>query len=403
MPKQRYRVLFVASHPVQYQAPLFQRFALRPEIDMHVAYCSLRGAEPAFDPEFETTVKWDLPLLSGYPWSHVPNMGSNAESFRGLYNPGLWKLIKTGNYDAVISFVGYVRATFWVAYLAARFARARFLFGTDATTLAPRDGRAWKRAFKNIVWPMLFRLADQVIVPSSGTSELMTALGLSRDRITLTPYTVDNDWWTEQSQKVDRSAVRAAWGASPEDIVILFSAKLQSWKRPFDLLQAFAKAAIPSAMLVFAGEGPLKEQLESEAGALGIASRVRFLGFVNQTMLPSVYRSADVMVLPSEYEPFGVVVNEAMCCGCAVIASDRVGAAADLIAPIQSSFIYPCGDIEALTSLLRRVTTDRVLLESVSRACQAHMRTWSPERNIASTIAAVQIAVDRVGGPAGRT
>src|ERR1700740_776884 len=190
MLKQRYRVLFVASHPVPYHAPLFQGFALRPEIDMHVAYCSLRGAEPAFDPEFQTTVKWDLPLLSGYPWSHVPNMGSNAESFRGLYNPGLWKLIKTGNYDAVISFVGYVRATFWVAYLATRFARARFLFGTDATTLAPRDGRAWKRAFKRIVWPMLFGLADQVIVPSSGTLELMASLGCPRDRITLAPYTV---------------------------------------------------------------------------------------------------------------------------------------------------------------------------------------------------------------------
>ena len=114
MSKQRYRVLFVASHPVQYQAPLFRRFVAQPEIDAHVAYCSLRGAEAARDPEFETTVKWDVPLLSGYSWAHVPNKGSGAESFLGLYNPGLWKLIKTGNYDAVICFVGYVRASFWV-------------------------------------------------------------------------------------------------------------------------------------------------------------------------------------------------------------------------------------------------------------------------------------------------
>lgn len=396
MAKQRYRVLFVASHPVQYQAPLFRRFAGRPEIDMHVAYCSLRGAEPAFDPEFDTTVQWDVPLLSGYPWSHVPNQGSNAESFRGLYNPGLWKVIKTGNYDAVISFIGYVRATFWIAYLATKLSGARFLFGTDATNLAPRDGRAWKRPFKKVVWPRLFGLADQVIVPSSGTLELMRSLGLPPERITLTPYTVDNDWWTEQCMKVDRSAVRASWGAAPGDLVILFSAKLQSWKRPFDLLQAFAKATISNALLVFAGEGALREQLESEAEARGIASRVRFLGFVNQGMLPSVYRSADVMVLPSEYEPFGVVVNEAMCCGCAAVVSDRVGAARDLVAPTESGFVYPCGDIEALTRVLRRVATDRALLESVRRTCLAHMRTWSPEHNIAATITAIRIAVDRV-------
>jgi glycosyltransferase involved in cell wall biosynthesis len=179
-------------------------------------------------------------------------------------------------------------------------------------------------------------------------------------------------------------------------MVIIFSAKLQSWKRPFDLLQAFAKATIPNAFLVFAGEGPLREQLESDARTLGVASRVRFLGFVNQPMLPAVYRSADVMVLPSEYEPFGVVVNESMCCGCPVIASDRVGSARDLVAPTEDSFIYRCGDVEALTNLLRRVAADRALLESVSRTCLAHIRTWSPEHNIAAIMTAIRIAADRV-------
>ena len=398
MPDRRYRVLFVASHPVQYQAPLFRRFAGRPEIDMHVAYCSLRGAEAAFDREFETTVKWDVPLLSGYPWSRVPSKGSNAESFRGPYNPGLWKLIRTGNYDAVISFVGYVCAAFWITYLATKLSGAKFLFGTDATNLAARDGRAWKRSFKKVVWPKLFGLADQVIVPSSGTVRLMRSLGLPQERITLTPYTVDNDWWTEQCKEVDRSAVRASWRASPGDLVILFSAKLQPWKRPLDLLQAFAKATISNALLVFAGEGPLREQLEWEAKALGVGSRIRCLGFVNQGKLPAVYRSADVMVLPSEYEPFGVVVNEAMCCGCPVIVSDRVGAAIDLVAPTERGFVYPYGDIEALTAVLRRVAADRALLKSVSSACAAQMRTWSPEHNIAATITAIRIAVDRANG-----
>jgi glycosyltransferase involved in cell wall biosynthesis len=72
-------------------------------------------------------------------------------------------------------------------------------------------------------------------------------------------------------------------------------------------------------------DGPLRAELESEASTLGIDSRVRFVGFVKQSRLPALYTAADVMVLPSEYEPFGVVVNEAMCCGCPVISSDSVG------------------------------------------------------------------------------
>jgi glycosyltransferase involved in cell wall biosynthesis len=401
MADRRYRVLAVAAHPVQYMAPIFRRMAAHPGFDLHVAYCSLRGAEAGHDPEFGATVQWDVPLLEGYAWSHVPNRGSGEESFFGLRNPGLSKLIREGNFDAVLCFVGYVRATFWIAYRAARSSKAGFLFGTDTTTLAPRDGRVWKSAVKKILWPRLFRLADQVIVPSSGTRDLILSLGLPAERVTLTPYSVDNDWWMRQSASVDRSAVRASWGASASDAVILFCAKLQSWKRPGDLLHAFAKADLSNALLVISGEGPLRAELESEATALGIAGRVRFLGFVNQSQLPAVYTSADLMVLPSEYEPFAVVVNEAMCCGCPVVASDHVGAARDLVAPVRQEFVFPCGDIAALATILKDAVADRSRLAALGRAAAAHIKTWSPERNIAATFGAIEIAVARKGGRSG--
>jgi glycosyltransferase involved in cell wall biosynthesis len=398
MPERRFRVLAVASHPVQYAAPIFRLMARHPQLDFHVAYCSLRGAEEARDPEFGTSVKWDVPLLDGYAWTHVPNRGSGSESFLGLYNPSLWKFIREGHFDALLCYTGYLRATFWVAYLAAKSAGAAFLFGTDATTLVSRQDRAWKRLAKRVAWPLLFRLADQVIVPSSGTRNLILALCLPRDRVTLTPYVVDNDWWTAQSAKVDREAVRASWGAKPGDIVILFCAKLQPWKRPVDLLRAFAKANLPNALLVFAGEGPLRQQLEAEAVALGTDPRVRFLGFVNQSQLPAVYTSADVMVLPSEYEPFAVVVNEAMLCGCPVIASDLVGAAQDLIAPVCRKFIFPCGDLAALAALLSTIARDRALLQRIRHLGLAHLQTWTPQRNVSATVDAVELAVSRVQG-----
>src|SRR5277367_3956269 len=395
MADRRYRVLAVGTHPVQYMAPIFRRMAAHPGFDLHVAYCSLRGAEAGHDPEFGATLQWDVPLLEGYAWSHIPNRGSGEESFFGLRNPGLSKLIRKGNFDAVLCFVGYVRATFWIAWRAAKTSNAAFLFGTDTTTLAPRDGRVWKSAAKKILWLRLFRLADQVIVPSSGARDLMVSLGLSAERVTLTPYSVDNDWWMRQSAAVDRSATRASWGASASDAVILFCAKLQPWKRPGDLLRAFAEANLSNALLVIAGEGPLRSDLESEAATLGIAARVRFLGFVNQSQLPAVYTSADLMVLPSEYEPFAVVVNEAMCCGCPVASSDQVGAARDLVLPVNPDFVYPSGDVSALAALLGNALADRARLASLRQAAVAHMHTWSPERNIAATFEAIDIAVSR--------
>ena len=397
MPDQRYRVLFIASHAVQYQSPIFRRLAAHPRLDIHVAYCTLKGAEAAFDPEFGAKIQWDIPLLDGYPWSEVRNQGSGKESFFGLRNPGLWSLIRRGNYDAVVCYVGYVRASFWIARLAARLSNTAFLFGTDAVALTPLDGRMWKRPIKRLFWPLLYRMATQVIVPSSGSRDLLLSLGLSSKRITVTPYTVDNDWWLAQSARVDRVAVRTSWGARPDDLVILFSAKLQPWKRPLDLLRAFAKTDRLNAILVFAGEGPLRPQLESEARALGLASRVRFLGFVNQSQMPSIYTASDFLVLPSAYDAFGVVVNEAMLCGCPVTVSDRVGAGRDLVAPVSDDLIFPCSDINALASILRRACDNPSALAALGRAGRARLETWSPKENIAATVEAIDHAVARIG------
>jgi glycosyltransferase involved in cell wall biosynthesis len=377
-------------------SPVLRRMAQHPQVDLRVGYCSLRGAKATYDPEFNATLKWDVPLLEGYEWTEIPNLGSGSESFFGLCNFGVWNLIRHGKFDAIVCLTGYIRASFWIAFFAARTVGAAFLFGTDANSLAPRDSRSWKIFVKKFLWPRLYSLADQVVVPSTATFNLLHSLGIPEDRITLTPYSVDNDWWKEQSSRVDRDAIRRSWGIAPDASVILFCAKLQPWKRPLDLLRAFALATVPNSALLFAGEGPLRPALEAEAVTLGIAQRVHFLGFVNQSQLPSIYTASDLMVLPSEYEPFAVVVNEASCCGCPVIASDRVGAAQDLIAPVNPSFIYPCGNVDALAKLLKVALADPVAFTKYGHAARQRMETWSIRENIFASVEAIRRAVSRL-------
>src|SRR5258708_18934913 len=208
MSERRFKVLAVAAPPVKYMAPFFRRMAAEPQLNLQVAYCSLRGAEAAIDPDFATSVKWDVPLLEGYSGITIRNKGSGKELFWGLNNPGLSKLIRDGEFDAVLCRAGYVRASVWIARRAAKKSRAAFLFGTDAHSLAPRDGKAWKVAFKKAFWPFLDRQADQVIVPSTGPLEMVKSLGIPAAKITLTPYTVDNDWLKAQAAMVHRDAPR---------------------------------------------------------------------------------------------------------------------------------------------------------------------------------------------------
>jgi glycosyltransferase involved in cell wall biosynthesis len=112
--------------------------------------------------------------------------------------------------------------------------------------------------------------------------------------------------------------------------------------------------------------------------------------------LPALYSAADVLVLPSVYEPFAVVVNEAMCCACPVIVSDQVGAARDLVAPISPQFIFPAGDISALATVLRLAFADRERLREIGQRAFTHVETHSPQRIIAATVEAVSKAVEVV-------
>jgi len=175
--------------------------------------------------------------------------------------------------------------------------------------------------------------------------------------------------------------------------VLLFSAKLQPWKRPSDLLHAFANIPACDVYLVFAGDGSLRPTLESEAKSLGIAKRVRFLGFVNQSGLPEVYGASDILVLPSEYEPFGVVVNEAMLCGCCVVVSDRVGARFDLVREGETGFVFRAGDVDALAAVLHGILLAPDRLRKMREASRERMTSWGPSQNVERNVEALNRAI----------
>src|SRR6516225_10620996 len=98
MGERRYKVLALASHPVQYMAPNFRRLAKREEIDLQVAYCSLDGAEPARDPDFQIDVQWDVPLLDGYDWALVSSADRRPRKLPSAFNLDLWRIVRKGTF-----------------------------------------------------------------------------------------------------------------------------------------------------------------------------------------------------------------------------------------------------------------------------------------------------------------
>jgi glycosyltransferase involved in cell wall biosynthesis len=125
---------------------------------------------------------------------------------------------------------------------------------------------------------------------------------------------------------------------------------------------------------------------------MGLSDRVLFLGFLNQSQLASVYCAADLFVLPSLFEPFGLVVNEAMLCGLPVAVSDRVGARFDLVRPDENGYVFRAGDVEALATILRDILPDPEKRARMGAAARLRMETWSPREYAESIARAVQLA-----------
>jgi glycosyltransferase involved in cell wall biosynthesis len=386
----------VASHPIQYQAPLYRALAARPEIDLHVYFCCRWGAESYYDPGFRVRFSWDTSLLEGYRFSFLRNFSVQPGPtwFGGLANPGIVAPVLRNKLDA-IWIHGWGLATSWIAWAAAASKRVPILLRGETTGFTEPVGV--KRKVKRVVLKTLFGQIAGFLAIGTNNANFYRSYGVSEEQIFWTPYAVDNDFFIERARRESqgKAFLRKQAGVPANLPLILYCGKLMEKKQPFDLLRAFACLnGQPKASLVFVGDGLLRTELERFVTERGLAN-VYFLGFRNQTELPACYSMADVCVLPSSLEPWGLVLNEAMCCSLPVIASNRVGAAADLIKQGMNGFTYPVGDVEALTDCLRKVLVDEQVRQAMGIQSRAIISRWGIEEDVEGVLKALHAVTGR--------
>jgi glycosyltransferase involved in cell wall biosynthesis len=124
------------------------------------------------------------------------------------------------------------------------------------------------------------------------------------------------------------------------------------------------------------GSGEMAAELLSLATRLGLGN-VHFHGFANQSVLPQIYGAADVFVLPSQNEPWGLAVNEAMCAGLPIVASAEVGCVADLVRAGVNGQTFVAGDAENLANALHPILVDSEIRKRMSAASRAIISRWS--------------------------
>ncbi len=305
-----------------------------PDIDAEVLFMQRAHATNDYDPEFDMVVDWGVPMFEGFASRVFRNVSPwrNGEGFWKFISPGLVWRVLAGPYDAVYIH-GNNHLSHILCMLAARVSGKRLIQRSISYNLGDRTGL--KQSIRAMIYRLLYRLPHVCLYIGTHNRAYFEAFGVPETRLVYAPHIVDNERFGAQARALDGQAdeIKSAFGIDPGQSIILYAAKFLAKKQPLKLIEAFCEADLGADWtLLMIGEGPLKADAEAHAARFP-DKNIRFVGFLDQSEIGRAYVVADMVALPSAFqETWGLVINEALNFGCAVVVSDRVACGPDLVA-----------------------------------------------------------------------
>jgi glycosyltransferase involved in cell wall biosynthesis len=347
------RLGVLATHPIQYQAPLFRRIAER--VDLTVYFAHQQSARDHARADFGVEFEWDIPLLEGYRHRFLHNRARNPDvsTFRGCDTPEISGVLLKERYDAFL-LLGWYNRSFLQAIYGGWRAGTPLMVRGDSQLLTRR--RPILRLAKRAAYRLLMGMFDAHLYVGTRSREYYEHYGARSESLFFAPHFVDTDFFRRLSQaaRPSRESVRNALGIASSDTALLFVGKLIGRKRPLQLIEMAARlnARGQEVVVVYVGSGPMEDEIRRYAAQSNV--RAVMAGFKNQTELPAMYVAGDMLVLPSDArETWGLVVNEAMACGTPAAVSEAAGCSQDLIEE-GSGVRFPLDDVAAASDEIFR-------------------------------------------------
>ena len=402
---------------------MFRHLAASGDFKVKVFYTWGQAKGKVIDKDFGIEREWDIDLLSGYDHAFVQNTSSDPGShhYKGIINPSLINEVKEFNPDKIIVYGWKFKSHL---QLMRHFKRKTPLyFRGDSTLLDDAPGFSIKKSLRRLLLQWVYGHVDCALSPGTASDKYFLNAGLTANQIIRAPHAIDNERFAgiqssnnddvrfDETQSLDNDDERFDETQSPgnhaassleisaqhwrkelsinkDKKVFLFAGKLEPKKDPLLLVKAFAQLhqQYPSTHLIMVGNGILEEELKkmisisSTSPAFGRQAQppstsITFLPFQNQSIMPIVYRLGDIVVLPSKgpEETWGLAINEAMACGRPVIASDKCGAAANMIKDNENGFVFKAGDENDLYNCMEKmVNTDLSSMGVIAKETVQH-------------------------------
>lgn len=380
----RLDLVVIASHPIQYQACIWRELSTLGKLRFEVWYGSDYGARPQPSGWGPRDFVWDVDLTTGYPHRFLPNWSPwpAPHAYAGKIHPALaFEIWRKKPVSVLLQ--GYRNFYEQSAFIGAKIAGSRLLFRADTNARGDRGSlrKLARRAFLERLYPAL----DAIFAIGPDNLRHYEEHGVPRAKLYDAPYAVDLAFFEKIAAELKprRAELREDFGLPQSRPVVLFAGVLRNVKAVDALVRAMVR--LPDTHLAIAGSGPEHDSLRALAEKLA-PGRVHFLGFLNQKELAKAYMSADVFCLPSRFEPWGLVVNEAIALGTPVVVTDICGVATD-VRSANAGLVVPPDSPERLAHALSSA------LEGAARGqFEAGMRAFNEHHHPRKTAEAIATA-----------
>jgi glycosyltransferase involved in cell wall biosynthesis len=360
-----------------YRIPVFNALARQEGIDLHVIF--LAETDPTMRDwrVYKEEIHFSYEVLRSW-----------RRRLRGhnlLLNWGLGAAMRRARPDWIVC-GGYNYLASWECLWWARRHRVPFMLWAESSL---RDRRGHRLLIESLKAKFM-NSCQGFVVPGKSSFEYVRSYGVAAEDIHSAPNAVDIGFFANHADQVRGQAEVYRQTLGMPSRYFLFVGRLVEEKGVFDLIEAYGSLAPElraRIALIFVGEGAARQELERRAAAISPGS-VQFTGFAQREQLAGYYALAEAFVFPTHSDPWGLVVNEAMACGLAVITSDAAGCTADLVEDRWNGRVVSAGDVDQLRSAMNELACNLEMRCRMGQRSRERIQSYSPEACAAGFVSA---------------
>jgi len=357
----------ITNIPTPYIVDFAEAISAHPGLELKVLYLS----------EGESHRDWKTHFGEGYEYAIMRGVNPG----KGLYiNPGIIGEILRWKADFCLVHGTYTAPTFMLAAMVLNIAGRKWGFWGEPIK-PTRINPILRLLRRNLSFPLI-KSSSVLVAIGQNAIETYKKIGVAEEKLYLLPYSRDTSIFKIDPDKRMRirNETRKRLGFNDE-MIFLTSAQLIGRKGVDLLIRAYSRLSSRkrAPALLIMGSGSEEESLKKLAVDLK-APGIQFLGFVQPREIPRIFFAADVFVLASLHDGWGVVLNEAAAAGLPIIATNMVGAARHIVKQDKNGFIVEANNIDSLSEIMDRFISGRIPLDKFGQKSIKIVQDWTPNK-----------------------